>query len=76
MSDEVLSEEDISSSDSSDHELRPHRKKRKFQPAYDMFDPLAAKKAEQVHLSAIQSYYVNQHFASYIERGTFSASFT
>ena len=57
------------SSDSSAHELRPQWKKRKFLPTYDMFDPFAAK-AEQAHLSATQSYYVNQHFAFYIEQGT------
>ena len=67
MSDEVSSE-DISSSASSDHKLQPPRKKRKFKPAYEMFDPLAAKKADQAHLSATQSYYVNQHFAAYVER--------
>ena len=33
-----------------------------------MFDPLAAKKVDQAHLSATQSFYVNQHFAAYIER--------
>ena len=35
-----------------------------------MFDPIASKRAEQTHLSANQSFYVNKHFGHFIDRGT------
>ena len=44
-------------------------------PAYDMFDPIASQKAEQTHVSATQSYYVNKHFGRFIDRGINSKIF-
>ena len=43
------------------------------EPITPAFDPIASKKAEQTHLSATQSFYVNKHFGRFIDRGTIKA---
>ena len=56
---------------SSEESDQPQKKlKCQFLPAYDMFDPIASKKADQTHLSANQSFYINKHFGRFIVRGT------